>query len=253
MKEKSMQDFLMEHLDWLSVTNYQVSFDELLIDLDKQGIAFDEKRNFDNRYCVIHKDSYSKFIDYMVGCASARITRFDLAFDIAKDYMEIVNEYINEWCPHSCVGSKDRFQTIYFNSRQSDMFCRLYDKQLEAGLDNPLTRLEYEVKGVIALQFSMRLVFVGVDDALSYLIEYIEKFNISKNLLLIRFQNLGKIKPVEFSIIDKAITDNKFRRFIRQYRKSIIDYCMHYGLSGIDFLKICEGEINIEKLFQEGL
>lgn len=43
MKEKSMQDFLMEHLDWLSVTNYQVSFDELLIDLDKQGIAFDEK------------------------------------------------------------------------------------------------------------------------------------------------------------------------------------------------------------------
>lgn len=40
--------------------------------------------------------------------------------------------------------------TVYVGSRTSEKFLRIYDKQAEAGLDEPLTRIELECKGEYA-------------------------------------------------------------------------------------------------------
>lgn len=248
--EKTMLDFFLEHADWLSVTNDNIPYEDMLVELDKNGVQFTEKRSYENKYVVIQKP-YNNFINYMVGNSNLRITRFDLAFDINKDYMEVINKFIEEWSPHSCVGKKDRFETLYFNSRQSDMFCRLYDKQVESQLDFPLTRLEYEVKGVIAKIFSYRLIYQGVDDAMCYIINYIQDFNYHKNLLgLIKFSDIGHMEPVKFDIIEKSLKATRFRRFIRQYSNSLIDYCDYYNLTGNELLDLCTDRLNIERVIE---
>lgn len=248
--EKNMLDFFLEHCDWLSVTNEDIPYEDMLVELDKNGVKFTEKRSFENQYVVIQRP-YNNFVNYIVGTSSVRITRFDLAFDISKDFMEIVNKFINEWSPHSCVGKKDRFETLYFNSRQSDMFCRLYDKQLESQLEFPLTRLEYEIKGYIAKCFSYHLSYIGIDDAMAYILNYIYDFNYHKNLMgLIKFDNIGSVEPVKLDIIEKCQYNTRFRRFIRQYKQSLIDYCEHYGLTGNNLLDICTDELNIERVIE---
>lgn len=248
--EKTMLDFFLEHCDWISCINENISYEEMLVELDKNGVSFIEKRTYENKYIVIQKP-YNNFINYMVGTSNIRITRFDLAFDINKDYMEIVNKFIDEWSPHSCVGKKDRIETLYFNSRQSDMFCRLYDKQLEAQLDFPLTRLEYEIKGVIAKIFSYRLSYIGIDDALGYILNYIQDFNYHKNLMgLIKITDYGSFEPVKFDIIENCLFNTRFRRFIRQYKQSLVDYCNHYGLTGNEILDICTNILDIERVIE---
>ena len=191
-EEFDSSEFLINVTDWLSVTNDGISYDEMLIMLDENGIKFSIKHSYEHQYVVVDKDYYTSLFALLVGNPSIRITRIDLKFDIFEDFEKICDKYIDVWTPRSVVGKKDRFETIYFNSRQSDIFCRFYDKTLESNLHFPCSRLEFEIKGVIARQFSMRYSFISADDAVAYIMEYIQTFMFRKNLdCLIKRRNFS--------------------------------------------------------------
>lgn len=84
--------------------------------------------------------------------AGATVRRIDLAVDIP----EALNPF-DLWTDlefgHAATSSRkhqliqsDGGWTVYVGSRTSDKFLRIYDKQAEAGLDYPLTRIELECK-----------------------------------------------------------------------------------------------------------
>lgn len=246
------QDFLINVTDWLSVTNESIPYEDMLIMLDENGIKFTIKHSYEHQYVVIDKDSYTNLFALLVGNPSIRITRIDFKFDIFEDFKELYSKFIDVWTPHSIVGKKDRFETIYFNSRQSDIFCRFYDKTLESKLRFPCSRLEFEVKGVIARQFSLRYSFISCDDAVAYLMEYIQHFMYRKNLdCLVRLGNYGTYVP--FDIVEHNTKVEKFRRFIKQYSKSLLDYIDSFDLSPDEFFGYLEGTSDIEELLRENV
>lgn len=246
------QDFLINVTDWLSVTNENIPYEDMLIMLDENGIKFTIKHSYEHQYVVIDKDSYTNLFALLVGNPSIRITRIDFKFDIFEDFKELYSKFIDVWTPHSIVGKKDRFETIYFNSRQSDIFCRFYDKTLESKLRFPCSRLEFEVKGVIARQFSLRYSFISSDDAVAYIMEYIQHFMFRKNLdCLVRLGNYGSYVP--FDIVEHNTKVEKFRRFIRQYGNSILSYIDSFDLSKNDFFDYIEGNADVEELLRENV
>ena len=246
------QDFLINVTDWLSVTNESISYDEMLIMLDENGIKFSIKHSYEHQYVVIDKSCYTNLFALLVGNPSIRITRIDFKFDIFNDFGELSSKYIDIWVPHSVVGKKNKFETIYFNSRQSDIFCRFYDKTLESKLKFPCSRLEFEIKGVIARQFSMRFSFISADDAVAYLMEYIQTFMFRKNLDgLVRFGSFGSYVP--FDIVEHNTKVEKFRRFIKQYSNSILNYLDSFDLTPDEFFDYVEGNSDVESLLRENV
>ena len=242
--------FLINVTDWLSVTNEGISYDEMLIMLDEAGIEFSIKHSYEHQYVVIDKSCYASLFSLLVGNPNIRITRIDLKFDILDDFEKLYSKYIDVWNPHSVVGKKDRYETIYFNSRQSDIFCRFYNKTLESGLKFPCSRLEFEIKGVIARQFSMRYSFISSDDAVAYLMEYIQTFMFRKNLDgLVKLGNYGSYVP--FDIVEHNTKVEKFRRFIRQYGRSLLDYIDSFDLSPDEFFDYIDGTSDIEELLRQ--
>lgn len=85
--------------------------------------------------------------------AGATVRRIDLAVDV-PEYLELElfhtmlkkGQAITSSRKHQYITS-DTGETIYVGSRTSEKFLRIYDKQAEAGLDYPLTRIELECKG----------------------------------------------------------------------------------------------------------
>ncbi len=85
--------------------------------------------------------------------ADATVRRIDLALDIPyaldKDFLYQELRVMNAETSarsHQLITSNTGW-TIYVGSRTSEKFLRIYDKQAEAGLDQPLTRVELECKG----------------------------------------------------------------------------------------------------------
>lgn len=246
----SSYDFLLNVTDWISCKNENISFEEFLIMLDENGVKFTTKRSYEFQYVVIDKTTYIEFFALMVNNPCIRITRIDFKFDTFQDFKEMYEPYISEWCPSSCVGKKDRFETIYFGSRQSDMYCRFYDKQKESDLKFPCSRLEFEVKGFVSRQFSLRYTFVGIDDALNYLLDTIRDFMFRQKIDgLISFPSYGEYVP--FNLIEHNSKVSKFRRFVKQYKKSILDYLDSFDLTPNEFFQILSDEIPIESLLRE--
>lgn len=161
-------DFFVKGIDWISVINDGISYQEMLFLFERNGIAFDERYYMNKKYVVISKglDNYRNLILLLCSIKDIRITRFDFKLDYRNEFKELIEKFNLE--SHSEVSKKGEVQTIYFNSRQSDLFCRLYNKQVESDLPFPLTRLEYEVKGNLAFEFSKRLSYIGFDDAFSF-------------------------------------------------------------------------------------
>lgn len=85
--------------------------------------------------------------------AGATVRRIDLAIDIPETLDERAlyadlkrGAAVTSSRSHQLITSNTGW-TIYVGSRTSEKFLRIYDKQAEAGLDKPLTRIELECKG----------------------------------------------------------------------------------------------------------
>lgn len=251
-EEFDSHSFLINVTDWLSVTNEGISYEEMLIMLDENGIRFTIKHSYEHQYVVINKECYTNLFALLVGNPSIRITRIDFKFDIFEDFEKLYSKHIESWTPHSVVGKKDRFETIYFNSRQSDLFCRFYDKTLESGLKFPCSRLEFEIKGVIARQFSLRYSFISSDDAVAYIMEYIQHFMFRKNLdCLVRLGNYGSYVP--FDIVEHNTKVEKFRRFVKQYSRTLLNYIDSFDLTPDEFFDYVDGTSDIEELLKANI
>lgn len=82
-----------------------------------------------------------------------KTTRIDLAVDVPEAmnphslYSRLEKkEAVTSSRTHQKIQSNTGW-TVYVGSRTSEKFLRIYDKQAEAGLDKPLTRVELECKG----------------------------------------------------------------------------------------------------------
>lgn len=248
--EFTSYDFLLNVCDWISCTNENISFEEFLFHLENNGVKFQIKRSYEYQYVVIDKDTYYKFFALLTNNNNIRITRIDIKFDTFQDFFEMYLPRIEDIKPSSCIGKKDRFETIYFGSRNSDIYCRFYDKTKESNLKFPCSRLEFEIKGYIAKNFSLRYSLIDSDDALNYLLDNIQDFMYHHNITgLISFPSYGEYCKVD--IISRCTKIEKFRRFCKQYSNSILDYLDSFNLSGNEFINLLEEDTYNEFLNEE--
>lgn len=232
-------DFLINTCDWISCTNEGVSFEEFLMLLDSNGVKFDVRRSFEHQYVVIDKKTYVEFFALAPSNSFIRLTRIDLRFDTFQDFKAMYEPYLEEWNPSSCVGKPGRYETIYFGSRSSDLYCRFYDKQKESNLKFPCSRLEFEIKGYICKQFSLRMSYIDLEDALSFLLDNIRDFMFRQKLDgLVHFPTYGTYIP--FDVVNHSSMVDKFRRFVKQYSSSILNYLDSFDLSGNEFVELLE-------------
>lgn len=243
-----VDEFLKYSIDWISVINDNVSYDEMCLIFDKKGIKFEERYFMANKYLVIDKNCYSDLIQLMSKTSDFRITRIDIKSDFKEKFEDVVIDGIAVWEPYSSVSKKGKLQTLYFNSRQSDMFCRLYDKQAESNLEFPLTRLEFEIKGDLAYEFSKRLSYLGMADAVNFIYSKINEFCQRKGLNHLFYITTSSYLPFEF--IERKTMKNKFRNFIRHNSKSYAKYMEYFDLSPNQLDDIMLGVIDLEKFLE---
>lgn len=241
-------DFFLRGIDWISVINDGVSYDEMLMLLEHHGIFFEERYFMNKKYVFISKslDNYRKLILLLSFVKDLRITRIDFKMDFKNDFDDIVGKF--DLDSHSEVSKQGKVQTIYFNSRQSDLFCRLYNKQAESDLPFPLTRLEYEIKGNLAYIFSKRISYLGFDDSLSFLFDKINDFNVRKGLNNIFYITTGEYLPVD--VVEDYSIKNKFRRFIKHNRNSYSYYLDYFNITPDEFDKLMIGATDLEKFLE---
>lgn len=244
-----LTDFLKYSIDWISVTNDKICYDEMLILLDRNEIKFDERYFMNNKYVVIQKDCYERLLMLLTTTDNIRITRIDIKIDFCNKFEDVVINSIAVIEPYSSISKGGKLQTLYFNSRQSDMFCRLYDKQAESCLDFPLTRLEFEVKGDLAYEFSKRVSYVGLEDATNFIYDKINDFCKRKHLDHIFYVTTRSY--LSFEVIEEQTIKEKFRRFVRHNRNSYENYMVHFDLTPNEFDDIMCGAIDLEKFLNK--
>lgn len=242
-------DFFLHGIDWISVINDGISYQEMLVLLDSRDITFEERYYMNKKYVFISKslENYRNLIFLLIFSKDIRITRIDFKLDFKNDFNEVVGKFNLE--SHSEVSKKGELQTIYFNSRQSDLFCRLYNKQAESALPFPLTRLEYEIKGNLAYIFSKRISYLGISDSLSFLFDKINSFNSRKGLTNLFYITSGDYLPVE--VVESYSVKNKFRRFIKHNRNSYSNYMEYFNITPDELDKLMNGIIDLEKFLEE--
>lgn len=242
-------DFFLHGIDWISVINDGVSYDEMLKLLECHGISFEERYYMNKKYVFISKslDNYRNLVLLLSFVKDLRITRIDFKMDFKNNFSDVVNRF--DFNSHSEVSKQGDVQTIYFNSRQSDLFCRLYNKQAESDLPFPLTRLEYEIKGNLAYIFSKRLSYLGFDDSLNFLFDKINDFNSRKGLSSIFYITTGDYLPVE--VVDSYSVKNKFRRFVKHNRNSYLNYMEYFNITPDELDKLMTGLIDLETFLEE--
>lgn len=104
----------------------------------------------------------------------AKTTRLDLAIDAKNCNVDIMVIY--DACKAglskgtaqniNIIQGVDGSATLYVGSRQSDKFCRLYDKGIQSKLGGDWKRLEVELKGDVAKQYA-RVVAANGDKSIS--------------------------------------------------------------------------------------
>lgn len=100
-------------------------------------------------------DAFYSFAKYRLAEHITQINRIDLAFDFADysffEFMQnkLLALAIKQNKKVSCFGDwhkEHKGRTFYFGSRQSLVYVRLYEKHDQLKIDNPLVRLEFEIK-----------------------------------------------------------------------------------------------------------
>lgn len=248
-QEVNLFDFFLQGIDWISVINDGISYNDMLMLLEHHNISFEERYFMSKKYVFISKslDNYRNLILLLRFVKDLRITRIDFKMDFKNDFNDVVGKF--DLDSHSEVSKQGKVQTIYFNSRQSDLFCRLYNKQAESDLPFSLTRLEYEIKGNLAYIFSKRLSYLGFNDSLSFLFDKINDFNSRKGLTNIFYITTGEYLPIE--IVEGYSVKNKFRRFIKHNRNSYSKYMDYFNITPDELDKLMTGIIDLESFLDE--
>lgn len=170
-------------IDYLSFTIFNVEIQTIIDHLPKSDFTFLEKGRLGYKSAILYKgvrilydgkkdmgihiDASSTALGWAVDIllipvvqGNAKYTRIDIACDCYNANMyKLTSEAANahnykskrrkwsEIIQHNTATNDITGRTLYFGSRNSSVFLRIYDKALEQGLDLDWTRLELEIKG----------------------------------------------------------------------------------------------------------
>lgn len=170
-------------IDYLSFTIFNVDIQTVIDHLPKSDFTFLEKGRLGYKSAILYKgvrilydgkkdmgihiDASATALGWAVDIllipivqGNTKYTRIDIACDCYNyDMYNLTSEaanahnYKSKWrkrseiIQHETTTNNIIGRTLYFGSRNSSVFLRIYDKALEQGLDLDWTRLELEIKG----------------------------------------------------------------------------------------------------------
>lgn len=170
-------------IDYLSFTIFNVDIQTIIDHLPKSDFTFLEKGRLGYKSAILYKgvrilydgkkdmgihiDASATALGWAVDIllipivqGNTKYTRIDIACDCYNsDMYNLTSEaanahnYKSKWrkrseiIQHETTTNNIIGRTLYFGSRNSSVFLRIYDKALEQGLDLDWTRLELEIKG----------------------------------------------------------------------------------------------------------
>lgn len=216
-------------IDYLSFTIFNVDIQTIIDHLPKKDFAFLEKGRLGYKSAIlykgvrilydgkkdmgIHVDASSTALGWAVDIllipivqGNTRYSRIDIACD-CYDYdmynltsaAAKAHNYKSKWRKRSEIVQHDTAtnditgRTLYFGSRNSSVFLRIYDKALEQKLDLDWTRLELEIKGKSAHNLAIIIGQLSLDDIFFKLINnYISFVDRSSN------SNISRCKLLPF-------------------------------------------------------
>lgn len=208
-------------IDYLSFTIFNVEIQTIIDHLPKCDFQFMEKGRLGYKKAImykgvrilydgneemgIHVDASSSALAWATDIlyiptiqGNVKYTRIDIACDILDDdFYNIISintkshNFKTKWRKWSEIKSYDTSsnyiigRTIYFGSRTSSVFMRIYDKALEKKEDKDWTRIELEIKSKAAHNLAMMINAYPLDKLffliLNNYIDFIDR-NASSNI-----------------------------------------------------------------------
>lgn len=240
-------------LDYLAFTGFEVEIDEItkclpdesLVSLEKGRMGY-KKAYLYKKIAIlydgqpnmgVHFDCPSSGLAYILDILTIpalqgrlKFTRVDIACDIKeKDFFNqcymacMTKNYKSKWkswtdLTKRATGSNSlQGRTIYFGSRTSETFLRIYDKALEQGEEKDWTRVELEVKGKSAHNLACLIGHDSIDKIFSRIINnYISFIDRSSS------KNISRCKMLDFWS-DMLTSDDKVTISPEKKEKSISD------------------------------
>ena len=216
-------------IDYLSFTIFNVEIQTIIDHLPKKDFTFLEKGRLGYKSAILYKgirilydgkkdmgihiDASSTALGWAVDIllipivqGNTKYSRIDIACD-CYDYdmynltstAANAHNYKSKWRKRSEIIQHDTAtnditgRTLYFGSRNSTVFLRIYDKALEQGLELDWTRLELEIKGKSAHNLALIIGQLPLDEIFFKLINnYISFIDRASN------SNISRCKLLPF-------------------------------------------------------
>lgn len=240
-------------IDWLTLVEQDMSLEEISDFITyKTGLVGTLRKIHNVSSYVVPHNYYAYTIALqLVSDSKARVSRIDIKFDFEEDF-ELFFERLKNTEPSKILYEKFCVpSTVYYGHRQSDIYVRVYDKTLESQLDFALTRLEFEVKGSIAFEFSKRMKYLGNCDAFMYLYSKLEEYRVRHFDCLQMPSDLDIYDYFPFDTVDDNDYIARFYRFYKQYRNTVLGYCHNLKIDNDTFFEIMNTDFSDFKDFSK--
>lgn len=240
-------------IDWLTLVEQDMSIEEISDFITSKTNLTGNLRKIHNisSYVVPHSFYAYSFALQLVLDGKARISRIDIKFDFYELFYLFFDKLQNTNPSKILYESFDVPSTVYFGKRESDIYVRMYDKQLESDLDYPLSRVEFEVKGSVAFEFSKRVRFLGYFDAFMFLYSRLEEYRVRHFDSLQLSDDLDIYNYLPFTTLDNNDYVVRFYRFYQQYRNALLLYCKNLKIDHDTFFEIMNTEFSDFKDFSK--
>ncbi len=240
-------------IDWLTLVEQDMSIEEISDFITSETNLVGNLRKIHNipSYVVPHSYySYSCALQLVLD-GKARISRIDIKFDFGERF-DLFFDRLGKTEPSKILYESFYVpSTVYYGKRESDIYVRMYDKQLESNLASPLSRVEFEVKGSVAFEFSKRIRFLGYCDAFMYLYSKLEEYRVRHFDSLQLSDDLNIYDYLPFATPDDNDYVARFYRFYKQYSKSLLLYCHNLKIDNDTFFEIMNTEFSDFKDFSK--
>lgn len=240
-------------IDWLTLVEQDMSIEEISDFITSETNLVGNLRKIHNisSYVVPHSFyAYSCALQLVLD-GKARISRIDIKFDFDERF-DLFFARLADTEPSKILYERfDVPSTVYYGKRESDIYVRMYDKQLESNLLFPLSRVEFEVKGSVAFEFSKRIRFLGYVDAFMFLYSRLEEYRVRHFDTLQLSNELDIYNYLPFSTLDNNDYVARFYRFYKQYRKVLLLYCHNLKIDNDTFFEIMNTDFSDFKDFSK--
>lgn len=199
---------------------------------------------------VADTDEFRFFFDLLHGfCPWAELVRYDLAIDVPVSRSQC--SMSKDKRKYTCIQNSSEDVTEHLGCRNKSGFCKLYNKKIESGLENELTRFEITLDA--ELTYSQVVELIPEVDVTEIQLDMVSELalrdteivlvDLLKRLPLYEqryyFNRLGrkmkqKIKPYVFTNVDKfCLSKDVFGKL----RLQLQDYTVGVKYTPLDYVK----------------